>query len=50
MAGRGVEATQARLDTGTGWTERDSRRAMARIGGVGFGAMVGVTVLGTLLL
>jgi len=40
MAGRGFEAMQEHLDTGTDWTEADSRRAMARIGGFGFGAMV----------
>lgn len=40
MAGRGFEAMQEHLDTGTDWTEADSRRAMARIGGFGFGGMV----------
>ncbi|MFB6126099.1 MAG: hypothetical protein ABEJ79_02200 [Halolamina sp.] len=50
MAGRGVEAMQAHLDAGTDWTERDSRRAMARVGGVGLETMVGVTVVGSLLL
>jgi len=39
MAGRGFEAMQEHLDTNTNWTEDDSRRAMARIGGFGAGAM-----------
>lgn len=40
MAGRGFEAMQEHLETGTDWTEADSRRAMARIGGFGAGAML----------
>lgn len=40
MAGRGVEAMQAHLDTGTDWTEAKSRRAMARIAGFGVGVML----------
>jgi len=44
MAGRGLENLQYYLDTNSSWTEEDSRRAMARIGGAGFGWMVGVTV------
>lgn len=49
MAGRGVEAMQAHLDTGTSWTETDSRRAMARITGVGAGVMCSVVVVTPLL-
>lgn len=49
MAGRGVENLQRHLDTGTDWTEADSRRAMARIGGFGAGWMVGAAVVGALL-
>jgi uncharacterized membrane protein YjdF len=39
MAGRGFEEAQAHLGTGTDWTEAKSRRAMARIGAFGAGAM-----------
>jgi hypothetical protein len=49
LAGRSIEGMQRHLDTDSGWTERDSRRAMARIGGFGAGAMVGVVVGTTLL-
>lgn len=41
MAGRGIENLQHHLDTGANWTEADSRRAMARIGGFGAGWMLG---------
>ncbi|MFW5903529.1 MAG: DUF7268 family protein [Halolamina sp.] len=44
MAGRGLENLQYYLDTGSSWTEEDSRRAMARIGGAGFGSMLGVSL------
>lgn len=49
IAGRGVEAMQAHLDAGTNWTERDSRRAMARVSGVGAGAMTAVVAVTPLL-
>lgn len=49
MAGRGIEEMQRHLDTGTGWTEADSRRAMTRIAGFGAGMMIG-TVLSTVVL
>ena len=49
LAGGAIEALQRYLDAGSDWTERDSRRAMARIAGFGAGVMVGV-VLGTTLL
>lgn len=42
ISGRGFERFQTYLDTGTDWTERDSRRAMARISGFGAGVMIGV--------
>lgn len=45
LAGRSVEAMQRHLDTDSEWTERNSRRAMARIGGFGAGAMAGVVVV-----
>ena len=45
LAGHGIEAMQRHLDSATGWTERDSRRAMARIGGFGAGTMVGVVAV-----
>ncbi|NHN41584.1 hypothetical protein G9C85_08030 [Halorubellus sp. JP-L1] len=44
MAGRGFEAMQEHLDTNTDWTEADSRRAMARIGAFGAGAMLATGV------
>ncbi|QIB76149.1 hypothetical protein GL213_01965 [Halogeometricum borinquense] len=49
LAGRGFEEMQRHLDTGAEWTEMDSRRAMARIGGFGAGVMLAAMTLGTLL-
>ncbi|MFC6823866.1 DUF7268 family protein [Halopelagius fulvigenes] len=49
LAGRAFEEMTRRLDSGSDWTERDSRRAMARIGGFGAGAMLAAATLGTLL-
>ncbi|EMA49784.1 MULTISPECIES: DUF7268 family protein [Halococcus] len=49
LAGNAVETLQTHLDTDTGWTERDSRRAMARLVGFGVGVMIGVVVATTLL-
>lgn len=49
LAGSSVEHAQQYLDTGTNWTEDDSRRAMARIGGFGFGGMLGVIVVASIL-
>ena len=43
VAGRSVEAMQRHLDTASDWTEADSRRAMVRITGFGFGVMLGVS-------
>ena len=43
-AGRSIEAMQTYLETGTDWTESDSRRAMARVGGFGAGVMVGASI------
>jgi hypothetical protein len=40
---------QTYLETGSDWTERDSRRAMTRISGFGGSAMVGVVVATNLL-
>lgn len=45
MAGRGFEAMQAHLDTDTNWTEADSRRAMARVGGFGAGAVLATGIV-----
>jgi hypothetical protein len=45
MAGRGIENMQRYLETGSDWTERDSRRAMTRIAGFGLGLMVGAPLL-----
>jgi len=44
MAGRGMENLQRHLDTNTNWTEADSRRAMAQVGGAGLGWMLGVSI------
>jgi hypothetical protein len=49
MFGRAVETTQEYMETGSNWTEADSRRAMARILGFGVGGMVGA-IAGTMLL
>ena len=49
IAGQGLETMQAHLDTSSGWTEADSRRAMARIGGFGVGLMLAAVVVGTAL-
>ncbi|WP_380674668.1 DUF7268 family protein [Salinigranum sp. GCM10025319] len=49
IAGPGLEAMQAHLDTASGWTEADSRRAMARIGGFGAGVMLAAMAIGTVL-
>lgn len=49
LVGNSVEAMQDHLDSSSGWTERNSRRAMARIGGFGFGVMV-AAALATVLL
>lgn len=49
LAGPGLEAMQAHLDTASGWTEADSRRAMARIGAFGAGVMLAAIVVGTVL-
>lgn len=48
-SGRAIEAAQEHLDADTNWTERRSRRAMARIGGFGAGMMLVAPVLGTLV-
>lgn len=49
FAGRGIENMQTYMETNTGWTEHDSRRAMARILGFGVGVMVGAPLGGSLL-
>lgn len=45
IAGRGVENLQRRLETTSGWTEADSRRAMGRIAGFGAGVMLSAGAL-----
>jgi len=49
LAGRGIEAMQEHMGTRSNWTERDSRRAMARLCGGGGGIMVGTSVVAALL-
>ncbi|WP_101294033.1 DUF7268 family protein [Halegenticoccus soli] len=44
LAGNGVEAMQASLGVASGWTERKSRRAMARVASFGAGVMAGAVV------
>lgn len=48
FAGRGIENMQTYMGTATGWTEADSRRAMARLLGFGLGVMVVAPVSGVL--
>lgn len=48
MVGRTIERLQARLGTGTHWTEDDSRRAMARLAAFGGGAMAATAAIGAL--
>lgn len=43
--GRGIQNAQQHLDTGTDWTEVDSRRAMTRIAWFGSGLLVAVPLL-----
>ena len=50
MVGDSVETAQRYMATGTDWTERDSRRAMARLSGAGAGAMLAVVAVRTVLL
>lgn len=45
FAGTGIENMQRYMGTGSDWSERDSRRAMARVGGFGAGVMIGVSVV-----
>jgi hypothetical protein len=49
IAGPGMKAMQAHLETSTDWNEADSRRAMARISGFGVGVMTAAIVVGMLL-
>lgn len=41
LAGSGIETLQNHLGWGSDWTEHDSRRAMARLVGLGTGGMLG---------
>lgn len=45
MAGRGIENLQYYLNTGTEWSEADSRQAMTLLSGVGLGGMLVATVV-----
>jgi hypothetical protein len=47
FVGNAAEATQEFLGLDSDWTEADSRRAMARIGGFGAGVMAGVALVGS---
>jgi hypothetical protein len=49
MAGEGFESMRAHLDVSSDWTERRSRRAMARVGGLGGGWMVGASIAAAVL-
>ncbi|MFC4406357.1 DUF7268 family protein [Haloarchaeobius iranensis] len=49
MAGRGIENMQRYMDTGSDWTESDSRRAMTRIIGFGVGVMFAASLATALL-
>jgi hypothetical protein len=48
-SGKAIEAAQEHLDAGSGWTERRSRRAMARVGGFGAGMMTVAPIIGTVV-
>jgi hypothetical protein len=45
MAGRGIENAQRYMDTGSDWSEDDSRRAMTRVGSFGAGLMLAVPLV-----
>ncbi|WP_327050973.1 DUF7268 family protein [Halomicrococcus gelatinilyticus] len=45
FAGEAVETMQDHLDSGSDWTEADSRRAMAIVGSLGAGGMVGASAM-----
>lgn len=45
MAGRGIENAQRYMETGSDWSEDDSRRAMTRIGSFGAGLMLAVPLV-----
>ncbi len=49
LAGEGFANMQRYMDSPTDWTERKSRRAMARVGGFGAGAMAAAVLIGTAL-
>jgi hypothetical protein len=49
LSGRTIEHAKRSLNVSSDWTEASARRAMARISGFGFGGMVGVMVVTTLL-
>jgi hypothetical protein len=40
LAGPGLENMQRHLDTGSDWSETDSRRAMVRVASAGFGVAI----------
>lgn len=44
FAGKGIENFQRHIGGRSDWSEADSRRAMAFLGGVGVGGMVGATL------
>jgi hypothetical protein len=48
LVGDAVEIRNARLGKTSDWTEAKSRRAMARIGGFGFGVMLGSAIVSAL--
>ncbi|WP_435334720.1 DUF7268 family protein [Haloarchaeobius sp. TZWWS8] len=49
MVADAVEVRNKQLDNPTDWTERKSRRAMARIGGFGLGVMAGSSLVAALV-
>lgn len=49
FVGHSIESMQEYLETGTHWSESDSRRAMAVLGALGFGAMTGSSLATALL-
>lgn len=50
FAGRGIENLQEYLDMNTNWSAPDSKQAMVKIGSVGFGWMIGGSLMTRLVL
>jgi len=49
LAGPGLKNMRQYMDARGDWSENDSRRAMARVGGFGAGMMLGTSVVAAVL-